>query len=83
MDFVRGASLSIGGKAIIALPSTTGSGASKVVPCLKEGAGVVTTRAHVHYVVTEYGIANLYGKNMEERADALRAIAHPDHREKL
>ncbi|TYP94005.1 Acyl-CoA hydrolase [Fodinibius salinus] len=83
MDFIRGASLSEGGKPIIALPSTTGKGESKIVPHLKQGAGVVTTRAHVHYVVTEYGIANLYGKNLRERAHALIEIAHPDHREGL
>jgi 4-hydroxybutyrate CoA-transferase len=68
MDFIRGASLSEGGKPIIALPSTTKSGISKLVPTLKVGAGVVTTRAHVHYVVTEYGIADLYGKNIAQRA---------------
>jgi len=83
MDFIRGASLSEGGKPIIALPSTTGKGESKIVPHLKQGAGVVTTRAHVHYVVTEYGIANLYGKNLRERAQELIKIAHPDHREGL
>ena len=83
MDFIRGASLSEGGKPIIALPSTTGKGQSKIVPHLKQGAGVVTTRAHVHYVVTEYGVANLYGKNLRERAHALIDIAHPDHREAL
>lgn len=83
MDFIRGASLSQGGKPIIALPSATRRGESRIVPFLKEGAGVVTTRAHVHYVVTEYGAANLYGKNLRERAKALIAIAHPDHREQL
>ncbi len=83
MDFIRGASLSEGGKPIIALQSTTGKGVSKIVPHLKQGAGVVTTRAHVHYVVTEYGAANLYGKNLRERAKALIDIAHPDHRETL
>ena len=83
MDFIRGASLSEGGKPIIALPSTTSRGESRIVPFLKTGAGVVTTRAHVHYIVTEYGIANLYGKNLTERAKALIEIAHPDHREKL
>ncbi len=83
MDFIRGASLSEGGKPIIALPSTTGRGESKIVPYLKQGAGVVTTRAHVHYVVTEYGVANLYGKNLHQRARALINIAHPDHREEL
>ncbi len=83
MDFIRGASLSPGGKPIIALPSTTRKGISRIVPYLKPGAGVVTTRAHVHYVVTEYGVANLYGKNMHQRARALIDIAHPDHREEL
>ena len=83
MDFIRGASLSEGGKPIIALPSATRKGLSRIVPHLKEGAGVVTTRAHVHYVVTEYGIANLYGKNLRQRARALIDIAHPDHREDL
>lgn len=81
MDFIRGASLSEGGKPIIALPSVTGRGQSRIVSFLKEGAGVVTTRAHVHYVVTEYGIANLYGKNLKQRARALIEIAHPSHRE--
>lgn len=83
MDFIRGASLSEGGKPIIALTSTTKSGASKIVPFLKQGAGVVTTRAHVHYVVTEYGIANLYGKTIEERIQLLIDIAHPDYQERL
>lgn len=83
MDFVRGASLSAGGKPIFALPSVTGKGISRIVPTLKEGAGVVTTRAHVHYVATEYGIVDLYGKNLRERATALISIAHPDHREAL
>ncbi len=83
MDFVRGATLSEGGKPIIALPSATSKGISKIVPYLKEGAGVTTTRAHVHYIVTEYGIADLYGQNLRQRARALIAIAHPDHREEL
>jgi acyl-CoA hydrolase len=83
MDFIRGASLSDGGKAIIALPSVTKRGDSRIVPFLKPGAGVVTTRAHVHYVVTEYGVANLYGKTIENRIEALAGIAHPDHREKI
>ncbi len=83
MDFVRGASLSEGGKPIIALPSTTSKGLSKIVSFLKEGAGVTTTRAHVHYIVTEYGIADLYGQNLRQRARALIDIAHPDHREDL
>ena len=80
MDFIRGASLSEGGKPIIALPSTTSRGVSRIVPFLQQGASVVTTRAHVHYVVTEYGVANLYGKNLRQRARALIDIAHPDHR---
>jgi acyl-CoA hydrolase len=83
MDFVRGASLSEGGKPIIALPSITAKGISRISPFLKEGAGVVTTRAHAHYIVTEYGIAYLYGKNMRQRAKALIDIAHPNHREAL
>ncbi|WP_224484889.1 acetyl-CoA hydrolase/transferase family protein [Robertkochia aurantiaca] len=83
MDFIRGASLSPGGKPIIAMPSTTRNGQSKIVSALKAGAGVTTTRAHVHYVVTEYGIANLFGKTLTERAKALIDIAHPDHREAL
>jgi acyl-CoA hydrolase len=83
MDFIRGASLSEGGKPIIALASTTKNGTSKIVPFLKQGAGVVTTRAHVHYVVTEYGVANLYGKTIEERVKLLIDIAHPAHREHL
>jgi acyl-CoA hydrolase len=83
MDFMRGASLSVGGKPIIALPSVTSRGESRIVAMLKPGAGVVTTRAHVHYVVTEHGVANLYGKNLRQRAKALIGIAHPDHRESL
>ncbi len=83
MDFIRGASLSEGGKAIIALPSTTKKGANRIVPYLKQGAGVVTTRAHVHYIVTEYGVANLYGKTLKQRAKDLIAISHPDHRAQL
>jgi acyl-CoA hydrolase len=83
MDFIRGASLSPGGKAIIALPTRTRNGISRIVPYLKQGAGVVTTRAHVHYVVTEFGVADLYGKNLRQRARALIDISHPDHREQL
>jgi len=83
MDFIRGASLSEGGKPIIALPSTTSKGLSRIVPFLKEGAGVVTTRGHVHWVVTEYGMVDLFGKNLKQRAQALINIAHPDHREAL
>jgi 4-hydroxybutyrate CoA-transferase len=83
MDFIRGASVSDGGKPIIALPSITRRGESRIVARLKPGAGVVTTRANVHYVVTEYGTANLYGKNLRQRAKALIEIAHPDFREEL
>lgn len=83
MDFIRGSSLSEGGKPIIAIPSTTKKNVSRIVPFLKAGAGVVTTRAHVHYVVTEFGVANLYGKNLRERAKELINIAHPDHQEEL
>lgn len=83
MDFIRGASLSEGGKPIIALPSVTAKGESKITPFLKEGAGVVTTRANVHYVVTEHGVANLYGKTLRQRAAELIWIADPRHREEL
>ncbi len=83
MDFMRGASLSEGGKPIIAMPSVTSKGISRIVPFLKEGAGVVTTRGHIHWVVTEYGVVNLFGKNLKQRAKALISIAHPDHREAL
>lgn len=83
MDFMRGAALSEGGKPIIALPSRTDKGIPRIVPFLKPGAGVVTTRAHVHYVVTEYGVAHLFGKNLRQRAKALIDIAHPDDREDL
>lgn len=83
MDFIRGANLSPGGKPIIALSSSTHRGESKIVPFLKPGAGVVTTRAHVHYVITEYGIAYLFGKNLKQRAYALLELAHPNHREAL
>ena len=83
MDFVRGAALSEGGKPIIALPSISNKGFSRIAPYLRLGTGVVTTRAHVHYVVTEYGIAYLYGKNLRQRARALIDIAHPDHRADL
>lgn len=83
MDFIRGASLSEGGKPIIALSSVTARGESKIAPFLKEGAGVTTTRAHVHYIVTEWGVVNLYGKNLRQRAKELISIAHPDHRESL
>jgi acyl-CoA hydrolase len=83
MDFIRGAALSEGGKPIIALPSVTSKGDSRIVSYLQPGAGVVSTRAHVHYVVTEHGIADLWGKNLRQRAAALIAIAHPSHRDAL
>lgn len=81
MDFIRGAMLSDGGKAIIALPSVTKKGESRIVSVLKQGAGVVTTRAHVQYIITENGIADLYGKTLKQRARALIDIAHPLHQE--
>lgn len=82
VDFLRGAAMAADGEGvpIIALPSVTKRGESKIVPFLKRGAGVVTTRAHVHYVVTEYGIAYLFGKSLRQRAHELINIAHPDHR---
>ncbi|MDQ6904454.1 MAG: 4-hydroxybutyrate CoA-transferase [Bacteroidota bacterium] len=83
MDFIRGASLSEGGKPIIAMPSISSKGLSRIVPFLKEGAGVVTTRGHVHWVVTEYGMVDLFGKNLKQRARELIQIAHPNHKEAL
>ncbi|MFD0989980.1 acetyl-CoA hydrolase/transferase family protein [Mariniflexile jejuense] len=83
MDFMRGAALSVGGKPIIAVNSTTLKGVSKIVPTLKLGAGVVTTRAHARFVVTEFGVAELFGKTLKQRAQALRDVAHPEHREAL
>jgi acyl-CoA hydrolase len=83
MDFIHGASLSEGGMPIIAMPSVTSTGLSRIVPFLKEGAGVVTTRGHVHWVATEYGAVNLFGKNFRQRAESLIGIAHPAHREWL
>jgi acetyl-CoA hydrolase len=84
VDFIRGAARSRGGKPIIALPSTAKSESlSRIVLHLDEGAGVVTSRADVHYVVTEYGIANLYGRSLRERAKSLIAIAHPKYRDAL
>ncbi|MFN6135576.1 MAG: acetyl-CoA hydrolase/transferase family protein [Bacteroidota bacterium] len=83
VDFMRGAARSAGGKPIIALPSRTSGGIARITSLLKPGAGVVSTRAHVHYVVTEYGIAQLHGRTIRERARALVAIAHPDDRERL
>lgn len=83
MDFMRGAALSDGGKPIIALTARTAKGLSRIVPTLKPGAGVVTSRGHVHYIITEYGVAFLFGKNLRQRAKALIEIAHPDDREML
>lgn len=83
MDFMRGAALSEGGKPIIALTSRTNKGINRIVPFLKQGAGVVTTRGHIHYVVTEHGVAYLFGKNLRERAKELISIAHPEDREML
>lgn len=84
MDFIRGAALSRGGKPIIALPSTAAAGTvSRIVPALKEGAGVVTTRGHVHWVATEYGVRSLHGLTLQARAMALIDLAHPDFRAEL
>ena len=84
MDFVRGAALSPGGVPVIALPSTAAGGkVSRIVPALKPGAGVVTTRGHVHWVATEYGAVNLFGRSLRERAALLISIAHPDMRAEL
>jgi acyl-CoA hydrolase len=84
MDFMRGASLASEGRAIIALPSTAAGGAaSRIVPFLNQGAGVITTRGHVRTVVTEWGVAELFGKTLGERAKALIEIAHPDRRDEL
>lgn len=83
IDFIYGASLSQGGKAIIAMPSATNKGVSKISPILTPGAGVVTTRNHIHWFVTEYGAVNLYGKSLQERAKLIISVAHPDAREEL
>jgi acyl-CoA hydrolase len=83
VDFVYGASRSKGGKAIIAMPSVTGKGTSKIAPVLLAGAGVVTTRAHMHWLVTEYGAVNLYGRSLQERARLIISIAHPAYQESL
>ncbi len=84
MDFVRGAALAAAGRAIIALPSTAAAGTvSRITPALASGAGVVTTRAHVRTIVTEWGVAELFGRSLRERAAALIGIAHPDHRDRL
>jgi acyl-CoA hydrolase len=83
MDFIRGAGLAAQGQAIIALPSTARGGVSRIVASLQQGAGVVTTRAHVRTVVTEWGVADLFGRSLRERAVALIGIAHPDARDRL
>ncbi len=83
IDFIRGAGHSEGGKPIIAMPSVTGKGLSKISPTLMEGAGVVTTRANMHWLVTEQGKVNLYGKTLQERARSIISVAHPNHREAL
>ena len=83
IDFLRGASLSNGGKPIIAIPSVTGKGISKIAPILTPGAGVVSTRANIHWLVTEFGAVNLYGRTLQDRAKLIISIAHPDHQEEL
>lgn len=83
LDFIRGAAASEGGKPIIAMPAVTAKGVSKICPTLLNGAGVVTTRFDVHYVVTEFGAVDLYGKTLQDRAKALISIAHPNHQEEL
>jgi acyl-CoA hydrolase len=84
MDFIRGSALSKGGKPIIALPATAAGGTlSRIVAGLKPGSGVVTTRGHVHWVVTEFGAVNLFGLSLRQRAEALISIAHPDFRAEL
>ena len=83
IDFIRGAGYSEGGKPIIAMPSVTAKGVSKISPTLLEGSGVVTTRANMHWLVTEYGAINIYGKTLQERAKLIISIAHPNHREAL
>ena len=83
VDFMYGASRAKDGKAIIAMPSRTTKGLGKIVPAVYEGSGIVSTRAHVHWVVTEFGAVNLYGKSLQERAKLLTSIAHPDDRESL
>jgi acyl-CoA hydrolase len=83
IDFLRGASLSDGGKPIIAIPSVTNKGISKIAPILTPGAGVVSTRANIHWLVTEYGAVNLYGRTLQDRAKLIISIAHPDHQENL
>lgn len=83
MDFMRAAVLSEGGKPIMAFSSRSKKGVGRIVPTLRPGAGVVTTRAHVHYVVTEYGVTNLAGLSLKQRAKELVRLSHPEDREKL
>ena len=83
IDFMKGAALSQNGKPIICMGSRTSQGESKIVPFIRKGAGVVTTRAHVRFVVTEYGYVNLFGKTLQQRAKLLISIAHPDDRKWL
>ncbi|MFI3331602.1 MAG: acetyl-CoA hydrolase/transferase C-terminal domain-containing protein [Rikenellaceae bacterium] len=83
VDFIYGASRSEGGKAILAMPATTNKGLSKIAPTLTLGAGVVTTRSHIHWFVTEFGAVNLYGKTFQERAKLLISVSHPDAKEEL
>jgi acyl-CoA hydrolase len=84
MDFIHGAALSKGGKPIITIPSTAANGRlSRIVPMLRSGSGVVTTRGHIHWVVTEFGAVNLHGMTLRERGQALISIAHPDFRPEL
>jgi acyl-CoA hydrolase len=84
MDFIRGAAMSPGGLPVIALPATAAGGqVSRIVPELTAGAGVVTTRGHVHWVVTEFGAVNLHGRSLRDRAELLIGIAHPDFRAEL
>lgn len=83
IDFIRGASHSSGGKPIIAMPSVTAKGLTKISPILTPGAGVVTTRANMHWFVTEYGAVNLYGKTLQDRAKLIISISHPNHQESL
>jgi acyl-CoA hydrolase len=83
IDFLRGASLSKGGKPIIAMPSVTNKGLSKIAPILTPGAGVVSTRANIHWFITEFGAVNLYGRSLQDRAKLIISLAHPEHQEGL
>ena len=83
LDFIRGASISKGGKPVICLTSRTKDGISKIIPYIQTGSSIVSTRSHIQYVVTEYGYVNLFGKTLKERCKLLISIAHPDDREYL